>query len=42
MEKFISESASDTVRIGKEFAKKLKAGDAVLYRGDMGGGMRYF
>ncbi len=42
MEKFISESASDTVRIGKEFAKKLKAGDAVLYRGEMGAGKTYF
>lgn len=42
MEKFISESASDTVRIGEEFAERLKAGDAVLYKGEMGAGKTYF
>lgn len=42
MEKFISESAADTVRIGEKFAERLKAGDAVLYKGEMGAGKTYF
>ncbi len=42
MEKFISESASDTVRIGESFAKRLKSDDAVLYKGEMGAGKTYF
>lgn len=42
MEKFISESASDTVRIGESFAKRLKSNDAVLYKGEMGAGKTYF
>lgn len=42
MKRFISNSASDTVRIGKEFAECLKAGDAVLYKGEMGAGKTYF
>ncbi|MCM1054079.1 MAG: tRNA (adenosine(37)-N6)-threonylcarbamoyltransferase complex ATPase subunit type 1 TsaE [Bacteroides sp.] len=42
MKKFISESVSDTVRIAREFAEELKAGDAVLYKGEMGAGKTYF
>ena len=42
MEKFISESAADTIKIGEDFAKRLKADDAVLYKGEMGAGKTYF
>ncbi|MDE6579334.1 MAG: tRNA (adenosine(37)-N6)-threonylcarbamoyltransferase complex ATPase subunit type 1 TsaE [Ruminiclostridium sp.] len=42
MEKYISNSAADTVKIGADFAKRLKANDGVLYRGEMGAGKTYF
>lgn len=42
MEKFFSNSTADTVRIGEEFAERLKAGDTVLYKGEMGAGKTYF
>ena len=42
MKKFISNSVSDTVQIAEEFAECLKAGDAVLYKGEMGAGKTYF
>lgn len=42
MKKFISNSASDTVKIAEGFAECLKAGDAVLYKGEMGAGKTYF
>lgn len=42
MERFISNSTADTVKIAFEFAKSLKAGDGVLYKGEMGAGKTYF
>lgn len=42
MEKYISNSPGDTVRIGTDFAERLKANDGVLYRGEMGAGKTYF
>lgn len=42
MEKYISSCAADTVRIGTDFAERLKANDGVLYRGEMGAGKTYF
>ncbi|MDE7281733.1 MAG: tRNA (adenosine(37)-N6)-threonylcarbamoyltransferase complex ATPase subunit type 1 TsaE [Ruminiclostridium sp.] len=42
MEKYISNSPSDTVKIGTDFAERLKANDGVLYRGEMGAGKTYF
>lgn len=42
MEKYISNSSSDTVKIGMEFAQRLKANDGVLYKGEMGAGKTYF
>ena len=42
-EKFISNSAKETEKIARElFAPRLKAGDGVLYRGEMGAGKTYF
>lgn len=42
-ESFISNSAKETVTIASElFAPRLKAGDGVLYRGEMGAGKTYF
>lgn len=42
MEKYISQSVSDTENIAFEFAKRLKADDTVLYTGEMGAGKTYF
>ncbi|MBD5104028.1 MAG: tRNA (adenosine(37)-N6)-threonylcarbamoyltransferase complex ATPase subunit type 1 TsaE [Ruminococcaceae bacterium] len=42
MKKYTSNSVSDTVYIAEEFAECLKAGDAVLYKGEMGAGKTYF
>lgn len=42
MKRFISNSTADTVKIAFEFAKRLKAGDGVLYKGEMGAGKTYF
>lgn len=42
MKKYTSGCVSDTVAIAEEFAKCLKAGDGVLYRGEMGAGKTYF
>lgn len=38
MERFISSSPEETVEIGKRIAAYLKAGDCVLYTGEMGAG----
>ena len=38
MERFISDSPEETVEIGKKIASYLKAGDCVLYTGEMGAG----
>jgi len=35
MERFISDSPEETVEIGKKIASYLKAGDCVLYTGEM-------
>lgn len=42
MEKYISNSAAETVKIGNAFAKRLKVNDGVLYNGEMGAGKTYF
>lgn len=42
MERFVSSCTADTVNIAFEFAKRLKAGDGVLYKGEMGAGKTYF
>lgn len=42
MERFISNSTADTVKTAFDFAKCLKAGDGVLYKGEMGAGKTYF
>ncbi len=42
MEKYISNSTADTVKIGTDFAQRLKANDGVLYKGEMGAGKTYF
>lgn len=42
MKKIISNTTSDTVQIAEKFAEYLKAGDAVLYKGEMGAGKTYF
>lgn len=42
MEKYISNGPSDTVRIGSDFARRLKANDGILYKGEMGAGKTYF
>lgn len=39
---FISHSAEETIRFAEELAKTLKAGDAVLYEGDLGAGKTTF
>ncbi|MCM1299704.1 MAG: tRNA (adenosine(37)-N6)-threonylcarbamoyltransferase complex ATPase subunit type 1 TsaE [Firmicutes bacterium] len=42
MEKYISNSAAETVKIGEEFAGRLKPNDGVLYNGEIGAGKTYF
>lgn len=42
MEKYISNSSAETVKIGESFAGRLKANDGVLYKGEMGAGKTYF
>ena len=42
MEKYISNSSAETVKIGESFASRLKANDGVLYKGEMGAGKTYF
>lgn len=42
MKRFTSNSVSDTVLIAEKFAECLKAGDAVLYKGEMGAGKTCF
>ena len=42
-EKYISNSAKETENIAQtRFAPRLKAGDGVLYKGEMGAGKTYF
>ena len=38
----LSESAQDTITIGRGYAKTLKAGDVVLLKGEMGAGKTQF
>lgn len=39
---FISDSPEQTLQIGEQFAKKLKKGDVVLLKGEMGAGKTVF
>lgn len=39
---FFTHSAEETVRAGEEFAKALRAGDMILYGGEMGAGKTHF
>ena len=39
---FISHSAEETIRFAEELAKTLKAGDVILYEGDLGAGKTTF
>lgn len=42
MERFISDSPEQTAEIGRIIAARLKAGSAVLFRGEMGAGKTHF
>ena len=42
MEKFISNSMQETLNFAKQFASKLKSGDVVLLKGDLGAGKTVF
>lgn len=42
MEQFNSNSVDETIRIGYEFGKQLKAGDVVCLDGDLGAGKTHF
>ena len=39
---FISHSAEETMQFAEEVAKTLKAGDVILYEGDLGAGKTTF
>ena len=38
----ISKCVNDTIKTGEDFAKKLKGGEVVLLRGDLGAGKTHF
>ena len=42
MERYISNSVEDTLRIAKDFAKNLKGGEIILLEGVLGGGKTIF
>ena len=42
MEIFTSDSAEQTIAIGKKLAERLSAGDCILYKGEMGAGKTHF
>ncbi|MCM1334692.1 MAG: tRNA (adenosine(37)-N6)-threonylcarbamoyltransferase complex ATPase subunit type 1 TsaE [Bacteroides sp.] len=39
---FLTNSEEETVRAGEKFAETLRAGDVILYRGEMGAGKTHF
>lgn len=41
-EKYISHGTAETEEIAQRFAARLKPGDGVLYKGEMGAGKTYF
>lgn len=40
--KYTSNSVDETISIAEEFAKQLKNGDTILYKGEMGAGKTHF
>ncbi len=42
MEKVISKSVSDTIKLGEKMAKKIKSGTIILLHGDLGAGKTHF
>ena len=42
MNKYISNSVEETMSIAEKFAENLRAGDTVLYTGEMGAGTTHF
>lgn len=42
MKTYVSSSESDTSRIAREFARKLKGGDVVAFTGGLGAGKTFF
>jgi tRNA threonylcarbamoyladenosine biosynthesis protein TsaE len=42
MEKFTTNSEQETIDLGRKFAEKLKSGDIVSFRGDLGAGKTEF
>ncbi len=42
MNKYISNSVEETMSIAEKFAENLRAGDTVLYTGEMGAGKTHF
>lgn len=42
MERFISNGTAETEEIAERFAARLRPGDGVLYKGEMGAGKTYF
>lgn len=42
MPEFVSNSVEETIRIGTDFGKSLKAGDVVCLDGDLGAGKTHF
>ena len=42
MQRFVSNSPEETMQIGARLAERLKAGDCILFEGEMGAGKTHF